>query len=77
MPMSARGRPYHHSATEQASQLRERLRDRTAVAEHLQHAEEIIDNLVFGVEYTPEMLWRCQGPEGNTRACAFRPPPGM
>ena len=62
--MSTRGRTYQKSATEQALQLREaatarsygRLRDRTAVAGHLQHAEEKIDNSVFGVEYNPGML---------------------
>jgi len=57
MPRSTRGHPHHQSATEHASQLREqRLRDRTAMLVRLQHAEDNIHNLAFGIEYTPKML---------------------
>jgi len=57
MRRSTRGHPYHKSATEHASELREqRLRDRTAMTTHLQHAENNIHNLAFGIEYTPKML---------------------
>jgi len=57
MRRSTRGHPYHKSATERASELREqRLRDRTAMTMHLQHAEDNIHNVAFGIEYTPKML---------------------
>jgi len=57
MRRSTRAHPYNSVATEQAPLLREqRLRDRTATTERLQHAEENVDNLAFDIKYTPQNL---------------------